>query len=305
MINISWLMQFLEIVDQKSINQAAKTLYISQSVLSRNMKKLEESMGYPLMNRSNQGVSLTKEGRLLYQCSQSLANDIKFIEALRKEEDTAGCSELHIYLFSLFMRTELLLDYISGDDSASMVLKIYEAKLKELLQGVQEDELAAGVAVLSDAEVFYLKKRLPHMNLSMEVLSRGGVYLQVRESCKDVEKDGVLQGEVLEHMRFVHLDLDAYSILRLNLRLDSVSLTNLKRKIMVNSYPMLVEVLANTNSFSLGNQWQIEEMKRYGIRCIEIPDMEMGMNLVLFQNKKGVSPEVETFVTALKRVYEI
>lgn len=54
MINISWLMQFLEIVDQKSINKAAETLYISQSVLSRNMKKLEESMGYPLMNRSNQ-----------------------------------------------------------------------------------------------------------------------------------------------------------------------------------------------------------------------------------------------------------
>lgn len=38
MINISWLMQFLEVTDRKSINKAAEELYISQSVLSRNIK---------------------------------------------------------------------------------------------------------------------------------------------------------------------------------------------------------------------------------------------------------------------------
>ena len=72
MINISWLMQFLEVTDRKSINKAAEELYISQSVLSRNIKKLEEYMGYPLLVRSNQGIRLTKEGRLLYQCSMPL-----------------------------------------------------------------------------------------------------------------------------------------------------------------------------------------------------------------------------------------
>lgn len=305
MMSISWLMQFLEIVDKKSINKAAETLFVSQSVLSRNMKKLEEYMGYSLMNRSNQGVSLTKEGRLLYQYGQSLANDIKSIEALRKEEERAKCSELHVYLFSLYMRSKLLLDYISKDSSVSMILKIYDAKLEELLQGVQEDELAVGIAVLSDPEIFSLEKKLSQKNCSMEILSRGGLYLQVRESCTDVEKDGVLQGEVLENMRFVHLDLDIYSILRLSIKLNGMALTNLKQVITVNSYPMLVEVLAETNSFSLGNKWQIEEMKRHGIRCIEIPDVEIGMNLVLFKNKASVSQEVKDFIKAFKKVYQI
>lgn len=304
MVNISWIMQFLEIADRKSINKAAEHLYITQSVLSRNMKALEKDMGYALMERSNQGIRLTKEGRLLYQYGQSLSNEMKVIESLRKTEHAAGCSELNLYLFALLMKSEPLMDYIAGDDSTSMTLKIYEVRLEELLKAVQEDKFAVGVAALSDLEVRALKKKSFHKNLSMEVLDRGGLYLQTRDFYPGIQDKKVCQA-LLEELRFVHLDLDTYSILRLGVRIHGTPLTDLKRVIIVNSYPMLVEVLSKTNSFSIGNKWQIEAMERHGIKCMEIPDAEIGMNLVLFQNKSSLSSEVENFVKLLKKTYHI
>ena len=305
MINISWLMQFLEVTDRKSINKAAEELYISQSVLSRNIKKLEEYMGYPLLVRSNQGIRLTKEGRLLYQCSMPLKEEIKTIELLRKKKEVMGCSELHIYLFSLLLKSELLLDYVSGDNGDSIILKIYETKLMDLLQGVQDDEFGVGIAVLSDPEVAALENKVSQSSLTMEVLDQGGLYLQVRESCTDFDRQERLPEDRLKDMRYIHLDLDIYSILRLGIKINGVPLTSLKQVIQVNSYSAMMGLLAETNSFSFGSKWQADEMKRHGIKCIEIPDAETKMNLVLILNRQAVSLEARAFVNILKRAYHL
>lgn len=61
------LKQFLEIAEQKSINAAAKILGISQPALSRNMQRLEENFGKPLITRAPSGILLTEYGEILYR----------------------------------------------------------------------------------------------------------------------------------------------------------------------------------------------------------------------------------------------
>lgn len=61
------LKQFLEIAEQKSINAAAKILGISQPALSRNMQRLEENFGKPLITRAPSGILLTEYGKILYR----------------------------------------------------------------------------------------------------------------------------------------------------------------------------------------------------------------------------------------------
>lgn len=61
------LTQFLAVADAGSLSGAANTLLITQPTLTVNMRKLEETMGAPLFERSSRGVRLTRYGETLYE----------------------------------------------------------------------------------------------------------------------------------------------------------------------------------------------------------------------------------------------
>lgn len=65
--NLPLMFDFYIVVKAKSITKAAEQYSITQPALSRNVKLLEESLGLALINRSNKGISLTKDGLELYE----------------------------------------------------------------------------------------------------------------------------------------------------------------------------------------------------------------------------------------------
>src|SRR5688500_10803914 len=50
-----------------SFTRAARELFLTQSAISREIKKLEEQVGHPLFNRVNRGLRLTETGQALYR----------------------------------------------------------------------------------------------------------------------------------------------------------------------------------------------------------------------------------------------
>ncbi|MDR1027911.1 MAG: LysR family transcriptional regulator, partial [Clostridiales Family XIII bacterium] len=58
---------FLTIAKYLKLSKAAETMYISQPALSMTLQRLEERIGVRLFVRSNQGLSLTKEGEYLFR----------------------------------------------------------------------------------------------------------------------------------------------------------------------------------------------------------------------------------------------
>ena len=59
----------LEIAARSSVSQAAQKLYLSQSALSQQLRRLEEELGYPIFSRTANGLQLTPEG--LNFCEQA------------------------------------------------------------------------------------------------------------------------------------------------------------------------------------------------------------------------------------------
>jgi LysR family transcriptional regulator of abg operon len=61
------LNQFLAVAEAGTISAAATALFVTQPTLTFNMRKLEETMGVPLLIRTPRGVELTEYGETLYQ----------------------------------------------------------------------------------------------------------------------------------------------------------------------------------------------------------------------------------------------
>ncbi|PKM55722.1 LysR family transcriptional regulator [Petrocella atlantisensis] len=66
------LKYFLYVVEDRSISKAAKKAHISQSALSQMIHKLEEDLGYELLNRSNRGVTLTPMGEIVIKYANNI-----------------------------------------------------------------------------------------------------------------------------------------------------------------------------------------------------------------------------------------
>ena len=58
---------FIETCNHKSISQAAESLYISQQALSRCIANIEAELGCTIFHRTVKGISLTEEGKYLYE----------------------------------------------------------------------------------------------------------------------------------------------------------------------------------------------------------------------------------------------
>ena len=61
-MTLTQLRYIIAIADTGSMNEAAKSLFISQPSLSLAVKELEKEIGTELFKRSNRGVSVTQEG---------------------------------------------------------------------------------------------------------------------------------------------------------------------------------------------------------------------------------------------------
>lgn len=73
---------FYETARHASFSTAARELYISQSAISQCIRQLEQDLNVQLFVRSRRGVTLTKEGMLLFQKVESAMQSIEQGETL-------------------------------------------------------------------------------------------------------------------------------------------------------------------------------------------------------------------------------
>jgi len=105
-MRLEQLEYILAIYEQRSINKAAKKLFISPQTLSASLASLEEELGFDIFIRNSKGVSLT------YQGQQIIADTQNVIDTLRNWQKIAinplavsgsikiSCSAVFNYLFS-------------------------------------------------------------------------------------------------------------------------------------------------------------------------------------------------------------
>ena len=106
-MNLEYLKSFYCIAECNSISKASEELHITQPGLSSQLKKLETELGHTLLDRSNQGVSLTPAGeivfdyaKLIFKLEKNLYNDIKKVNNDKKKLSIAACQNFGSFYFS-------------------------------------------------------------------------------------------------------------------------------------------------------------------------------------------------------------
>lgn len=98
-VNLELYRIFYVVAKNKQMTKASEELYISQPAISQSIKKLEDQIGGTLFLRSNKGMELTEEGKMLYEhikgaleLIDNAENEFTCFKDLSKGEIKIGCS---------------------------------------------------------------------------------------------------------------------------------------------------------------------------------------------------------------------
>lgn len=159
---------FYIVAKNKHMTSASEELHISQPAISQSIKKLEEQLGGTLFLRSNKGMELTEEGKMIYQYVKgalelinNAENEFTSFRNLTKGEIRIGCSTTltKLILMDILkefhkeypnininitnnLTTNLIndlklgkLDFVIFNESNIKETNLYLEKIKELKQG--------------------------------------------------------------------------------------------------------------------------------------------------------------------------
>src|SRR5262249_9186641 len=90
-MNVSWItlrdLEYLAAVAQHlHFGKAAKGCHVSQPALSAQIKKMEDTLGYQIFERSNRSVTLTDKGRRLVEQARVVLEEAEKLIAIPESE---------------------------------------------------------------------------------------------------------------------------------------------------------------------------------------------------------------------------
>ena len=76
-MNIDKLQTFKTLCETMSFTKTAEELYTSQPNVTKQIKSLEEELGYPLIERTHKSFTLTEYGKLFYSKSEHSVKEVE------------------------------------------------------------------------------------------------------------------------------------------------------------------------------------------------------------------------------------
>jgi DNA-binding transcriptional LysR family regulator len=135
----------ISLVEERSFSRVAKRMLLTQPALTKNIRNVEDCLGVKVVNCSNAGVSLTPEGKILYDVAQRMAK-------LRKEagdkiqklhENTGG----DIYIGASTIPATYILPHVMSafiKDHSDIRISIKTEDSEEVLNMVLDREVEIG-----------------------------------------------------------------------------------------------------------------------------------------------------------------
>lgn len=96
MLNLELYKVFYHAAKSGSVSKAAKELFISQPAVSQSIRQLEEQLGGQVFFRTHRGITLTREGEVLYRYIEQAYNFISLAERKFAEVKDLMAGEIFI-----------------------------------------------------------------------------------------------------------------------------------------------------------------------------------------------------------------
>ncbi len=183
-MNIKDLKYLVALAEYEHFGNAANACFVSQPALSMQIKKLEDSLGVKLLERTNKSVLLTDHGVIIVERARQILSQVEEVREIAKSAKDPYSGELRIgviptlapYLLPLIIPQlskiyPKLSLYLIEEKTASLIEKLKQGKLHAAVLSPSEIEKNLCTALLFEEE-FLLAAHTNHPLAKLKVIKQ-------------------------------------------------------------------------------------------------------------------------------------
>ena len=261
----------ITVANANSMNEAARSLFISQPSLSAAIKELEEEIGVELFRRTNRGISLTPEGEEFIGYARQVTEQYRLIESryISKEKikKKFGVSTQH-YTFAVNAFVEMVKQF--GMDEYEFA--IHETKTYDVIEDVKNFRSEIGILYLNDFNRKVLTKLLHEYNLEFHELLNCGIYVYMWKGHPLAAREEIALKELDEYpcLSFEQGTYNSFYFAE-----EVLSTYDYKRLIKANDRATLLNFMVGLNGYTLCSGIICEELNGSDYCAVKLKSDEM------------------------------
>ncbi|MFC5587438.1 LysR family transcriptional regulator [Sporosarcina soli] len=248
-MNLQQLKYALEVASKGSMNEAAKSLFISQPSLSNAIKELEKAIKVTLFIRTNRGVTVTNEGAEFLGYARQVLQQYNMLEEKYISEKTAkqhfSISTQH-YTFAANAFVELVKEF--GMSEYEFTLR--ETKTYEIIEDVKNLRSELGIIYLSKYNESVLLKLLRDRNITFSELftTKPHVFISKKHPLANEESIDLDELEDYPCLSFEQGEYNSFYFSE-----EILSTRSVKKSIKVSDRAAIVNFMIGLNGYTISS----------------------------------------------------
>lgn len=281
-MTLAQLRYVITVADTKSMNEAARSLFISQPSLSSAVKELEHEIGLELFRRTNRGVVLTPAGEEFLGYARQVVEQFQLVENKyieKKNEKKKFSVSMQHYTFAVNAFVEMVKQY--GMDEYEFA--VHETKTSDVIEDVRNFKSEIGILYMNDFNQKVLNKILKEAGLEFHEILTCRVYVYLWKNHPLADKD-VIALEELEEYPCLSFEQGANN--SFYFAEEVLSTYEYKRLIKANDRATLLNLMVGLNGYTLCSGIICEELN--GSEYCAIPLKTEEIMTIGYISRKGI-----------------
>ena len=287
----------ITVAETGTITEAANKLYISQPSLTNAIHELEKEMNIIIFNRTNKGISISKEGEDFLGYARQVLEQAALLEDRYKGGNGGKqefCVSTQHYSFAVNAFVDLIKKY--GHDEYDFSIR--ETQTYEIIEDVATMKSEIGVIYMNDFNRVVLEKEIKSHNLVFNELMQAEPHVFISRKHPLAGRSKVTMSE-LQDYPYLSFEQGEHNSFYYSEEIFSVE--EKKKNIRVRDRATLFNLLIGLNGFTVCSGVIDEELNGKDIIAVPL-DGEGGMHIGYVTHKNlSLSRLGEIYVEALKR----
>lgn len=296
-MTLQQLKYVVAVAETGTITEAADKLYISQPSLTNAIHELEKEMNIQIFNRTNKGISLSKEGEDFLGYARQVLEQAAILED--KYKGSGGgkkqfCVSTQHYSFAVNAFVDLIKEY--GQDEYDFSLR--ETQTYEIIEDVARMKSEIGILFLNDFNETVIRKILKSHDLEFHGLfvAKPHVFISRRHPLAD---SAMITNEQLAPYPYLSFEQGEHNSFYFSEEIFSDS--ERKKNIRVRDRATLFNLLIGLNGYTVCSGVIDENLNGRDIIAVPLAE-ESDMHVGYITHRKGmVSRLGATYLDALKK----
>ena len=197
-MTLSQLKYVITVANARSMNEAAKQLFISQPSLSVAIKELEKEIKIEIFRRNNKGITLTPEGEEFIGYARQVVEQYDLIEnkyiSNENEKKKFSVSIQH-YTFAVNAFIETVKNF--GMDEFEFA--VYETRTSDIIEDVKKFKSEIGILYINDFNRKIMTKIFKENSLEFHEVMTCSIYAYMAKTNPLAKKSMVTLEELAEY----------------------------------------------------------------------------------------------------------